>query len=42
MFDTGSQYGKLQDVRMATDDDGHARGYAFVEYENPVSPLEPI
>jgi len=24
---------------MATDDDGYARGYAFVEYENPVSPL---
>jgi len=42
MFDTGFQYGRLQGVRMAKDDDGHARGYAFVEYENPVSALEPI
>jgi len=39
MFDTAFQYGKVLDVRIATDDDGHARGYAFVEYENPVSPL---
>lgn len=28
-------YGKVKDIRMAADDDGHARGYAFVEYENP-------
>jgi RNA recognition motif-containing protein len=31
------QYGDLKDVRMALDDSGHAKGYAFVEYDLPVS-----
>ncbi|KAF5338939.1 hypothetical protein D9611_008706 [Ephemerocybe angulata] len=30
-----STYGKVKDIRLATERDGHARGYAFVEYENP-------
>ncbi|KXN88177.1 hypothetical protein AN958_07636 [Leucoagaricus sp. SymC.cos] len=28
-------YGKVKDIRMAAEGDGHAKGYAFVEYENP-------
>ncbi|KAF9454778.1 hypothetical protein P691DRAFT_716623 [Macrolepiota fuliginosa MF-IS2] len=27
-------YGQVKDVRMAAEEDGHARGYAFVEYES--------
>jgi RNA recognition motif-containing protein len=34
-----SQYGDLKDIRLALDDNGHARGYAFVEYGAPVSCL---
>ncbi|KAH6912804.1 RNA-binding protein Prp24 [Coprinopsis sp. MPI-PUGE-AT-0042] len=30
-----STYGKVKEVRMATEDNGHARGYAFVEYDDP-------
>ncbi|KAJ3565020.1 hypothetical protein NP233_g7910 [Leucocoprinus birnbaumii] len=28
-------YGKVKDIRLAEADDGHAKGYAFVEYDNP-------
>ncbi|TFK40639.1 hypothetical protein BDQ12DRAFT_601697 [Crucibulum laeve] len=28
-----STYGKVKEVRMATEDNGHAKGYAFIEYE---------
>src|SRR5258705_11457442 len=31
------QYGDLKDIRLALDDKGHAKGYAFVEYDLPVS-----
>ena len=31
------QYGTLKDVRIALDDNGHAKGYAFVEYEEAVN-----
>ncbi|XP_006462676.1 hypothetical protein AGABI2DRAFT_186557 [Agaricus bisporus var. bisporus H97] len=27
-------YGKVKDIRLAAEGDGHAKGYAFVEYEN--------
>ncbi|KAJ7164661.1 hypothetical protein C8R43DRAFT_236103 [Mycena crocata] len=30
-------YGGLKDVRMATDKDGHSRGFAFVEFEDEKS-----
>lgn len=30
------QYGEVKDIRMALDDNGHAKGYAFVEYGSPV------
>lgn len=29
------QYGKVKEVRLATERDGHARGFAFIEYEEP-------
>ena len=31
------QYGNLRDIRLVLDDKGHAKGYAFVEYDVPVS-----
>jgi RNA recognition motif-containing protein len=30
------QYGDLKDIRLALDGNGHAKGYAFVEYDAPV------
>ncbi|KAJ2935129.1 hypothetical protein H1R20_g1982, partial [Candolleomyces eurysporus] len=30
-----STYGKVKEIRLATELDGHARGYAFVEYDDP-------
>jgi RNA recognition motif-containing protein len=31
-----AQYGGMKEVRMATDDDGSAKGFAFVEFEAEV------
>jgi len=31
-----SQYGPVKEVRIALDDGGHARGYAFIEFEEAV------
>jgi len=33
------QYGAIKEVRIALEDDGHARGFAFVEFEEPVRKL---
>jgi hypothetical protein len=30
------QYGSLKEVRMTTDKDGNAKGFAFVEFETEV------
>lgn len=30
------QYGTVKDIRMATDEKGQPKGFAFVEYENEV------
>jgi hypothetical protein len=35
-----TQYGKVKDIRLAAEGDGHAKGYAFVEYENAVCPAQ--
>lgn len=32
-----SQYGPVKDVRIALEDNGHARGFAFIEFEEAVS-----
>ena len=34
-----SQYGPVKDVRIALEDNGHARGFAFIEFEEAVSLL---
>ena len=31
------QYGPIKDIRMATDPEGHSKGFAFVEFEEEVS-----
>lgn len=31
------QYGAVKDIRMATDEKGQPKGFAFVEYEQEVS-----
>jgi RNA recognition motif-containing protein len=34
-----SQYGPVKDVRIALEDNGQARGFAFIEFEEAVSLL---
>lgn len=31
-----AQYGAVKDIRMATDDKGQPKGFAFVEFESEV------
>ena len=30
------QYGSVKDIRLAVDDKGHTKGFAFVEFEQEV------
>lgn len=36
------QYGPLKEVRMTTDQNGHSKGFAFIEFENEVRNLHPV